>query len=225
MPNVRGPCFSISPRNPAATRSSASSQLAARCFPFSRINGVVSRSFIPLLIAHLSFTCQPPTSRSVSCRHFSFSIVRYAASHFPLPSRTHIVPFLSATEVNSAIRCKAARILKLNSELRSLAAEKSSPRCRDPLWSQDSLRGITQSQGTKSGLCLRRSVRMAFRICGSRKRIVGRHRAGCHPRGAAPQDAASPSTAKPRSVLALPPPDRHPSMPRGRAERSKSAMR
>src|SRR5215469_18140190 len=43
MPNVRGPYFAIRSRKPSATRSSASSQLAARCSPFSRISGRVRR--------------------------------------------------------------------------------------------------------------------------------------------------------------------------------------
>src|SRR3989442_1495883 len=51
MPNVRGPRFSTCERNPSATRSSASSQLAARCLPFSRINGVFSLSLFPLFIS------------------------------------------------------------------------------------------------------------------------------------------------------------------------------
>src|SRR5207248_1298807 len=57
MPNVRGPCFSTCARNPAATRSSASSHVAGRCFPFSRINGVLNRPLCPLFMACLSHHC------------------------------------------------------------------------------------------------------------------------------------------------------------------------
>src|SRR5690349_6325805 len=54
MPNVRGPCFSTCARNPAATRSSASSHVAVRCLPFSRINAILERSLCPLFMACLS---------------------------------------------------------------------------------------------------------------------------------------------------------------------------
>src|SRR5437763_11321326 len=43
IPNVRGPCLSTAARNPAAARSSATSQLAARRAPSSRTSGSVRR--------------------------------------------------------------------------------------------------------------------------------------------------------------------------------------
>src|SRR5689334_7007279 len=50
MPNARGPCFSICPRNLPATKSNASSQLAGRWPRESRISGDVS---LPVVIVDI----------------------------------------------------------------------------------------------------------------------------------------------------------------------------
>src|SRR5207253_3646908 len=124
MPNVRGPRFSTCERNPSATRSSASSQLAARCLPFSRINGVFSLSLFPLFIS--GPLCDSFEWPMLVCATQSICPPHDSAFQRPIPLRSipdvrwsSALSFLEATLPRESKRLWRIRSEEHTSELQS----------------------------------------------------------------------------------------------------------
>src|SRR5258708_29880195 len=80
MPNVCGPCFATCCWKPRTTRSRASSQVAGRCVPFSRMSGCVKRPLAGI-----------PIWNSLKSDFFAFCVVRIYQNQSPRSRVTTLV--------------------------------------------------------------------------------------------------------------------------------------